>query len=164
MSSQGYAKDSVELLQRPLLGLGNEEQDGKEANNVPSRVPSEGTLGLEGVEQGRPGNRQDEVEEPSRGCGQRHADGSDVQRVCFGGVGERDGALAGRVEDAEKVGSQGYTGDVRGGVAWDPEAETGEEHGESHEREGGEEEVPATKGVDGVETWESEEPVDHSPA
>lgn len=163
MGPQGYAEYGVELLQRTLLGLRNEEQNGEEADNVPGRVPAKGTLWLEGVKQGRPGDGQDKVEEPSGGRCQRHADGADVQRVCFGRIGERNGALARRIDDAKEVGSQGDAGNVRCRLGGNPEAEAGEEHGKSHERECGQEKVPATKGVDGVETWKSKEPVDDTP-
>lgn len=50
------------------------------------------------------------------------------------------------------------------GVLGYPEAEACEEHGYGHEGEGGEEEVASTKGIDGVDGGNGEEPVDQAPA
>jgi hypothetical protein len=61
----GDRKDLVEFFQREGLGLGHEEQDEHPADQTPGRVPAEGALGLEGREQARPGEGEDEVEAPS---------------------------------------------------------------------------------------------------
>ena len=46
------------------------------------------------------------------------------------------------------------------GVLGDPEAEAGEKQKEGHEREGGQQQIAPTKGVDGVQGRDGEQPVD----
>jgi hypothetical protein len=58
-------KDLVELLERQGLGLGNEEQDQHPSDQTPGCVPAERALGLEGSEQVRPSEGEDEIEAPS---------------------------------------------------------------------------------------------------
>jgi hypothetical protein len=45
---------------------------------APRGVEPEGALGLEGCEEGREGDREDEVEEPGRSGGEAHAQVTDV--------------------------------------------------------------------------------------
>lgn len=164
LAAEGHVEDAVELLERLLLGLGDEEEDEEEADDVPAGVPAEGALRREGDQHSGPRQRQDEVEEPGRGRRERHADRPDVQRVGLGRVGEGHRPLAGRVDHAEEVGTQGDAGDVGLALRRDPEGVTGEEHEEGHEREGGQEEVAAAESVDGVEGGDGEEPVDDAEA
>lgn len=57
-------EDLVKLLERQGLGFGHEEQDQHPADQAPCRVPAEGALGLEGGQEVRPGEGEDEVEAP----------------------------------------------------------------------------------------------------
>ena len=57
----GHGEDLVELFERERLGLGDEEQDEDEADDVPAGVPPEGALRLERAEQTGEGDRDDEV-------------------------------------------------------------------------------------------------------
>jgi hypothetical protein len=65
MLARRDGKDLVEFLERQGLGFGHEEQDQHPADQTPGRVPAERPLGLEGREQVRPGEGEDEVETPS---------------------------------------------------------------------------------------------------
>ena len=56
-----HAEDLVELLERERLRLGDEQQDEDEPDDVPGGVPPERALWLEGAEQPREGDRDDEV-------------------------------------------------------------------------------------------------------
>lgn len=129
-----HGEHLVQLLEGLPLRLGHEHQDQPPPDDVAAGVERERALRGEGVEERRPGDGEQEVEEPGRRGGQGHAVRSDVQGVGFGGVGERDGTLAGGVDDAEDVDAQRDAGDagpvVRG--LGDPEAEAGEEEGEGH--------------------------------
>ena len=56
-----HGEHLVELLERERLRLGHEEQDEHEPDRVPRGVPPEGALCGEGAEEGREGDRDDEV-------------------------------------------------------------------------------------------------------
>ncbi len=127
MSSGWNAKDLIELLEGLALGLGNEEQHAKEADDVPPGVPAERARGREGLQERGPRDCEHEVEEPRGGGGQGHALGTDVEGVRFGGVCEWDGAFAGGVDDAEEVQAEGDAGDVGGAGIGNQEREAGEE-------------------------------------
>lgn len=77
-AAEGHVEDGVELLERLLLGLGQEEEHEEEADDVPRRVPREGALRRPCLHERRPRERDDRVEEPGRRCGERHAEGPDV--------------------------------------------------------------------------------------
>ena len=49
--SSTYAEDLVQFLKSLALGFRDKEQNAKESNKIPDRVPGEGTLGLEGFEE-----------------------------------------------------------------------------------------------------------------
>lgn len=147
----------------------------EETNNVPPSIPAERSLRRKRLQQGRPGDGQDEVEEPGGRRGQRHTDRPDVQWVCLCRVRKGHRAFTGRIYDPEEVYPQCNAGNPSLRVVWDPEAESGEEyyiaivsmainvslyssHGilgtymltaEGHEWECSQKQVPSTECVDG---------------
>ena len=158
MHSGRHAKHLIQLLQTQRLRLRQAEIRKRPPEHVPRGVPPERALGFERRFERGPRETYDEVEEPGC-CGrERHADVADVQRECFGGVREWDGALAGGVHDHVEVDA---CGDAReaGGFGGDVEGEAGEEEEDGHQGEGGEEEIAPSEGVDCVHRWEGEDPV-----
>lgn len=161
----GHGEDLVELLQGPAFRLGHQHQDQPPADDVPRAVPREAALRGERVLQRRPRDGQQEVEEPRRGRRERHAVRPHVQRVRLGRVGERHGALAGGVEDAEEEDAQRDAAQARRVVRLrDPEAEAREEHRQRHQRERRQQEIAPAEGVDRVDGRDREEPVDQAEA
>lgn len=83
-------EDGVELLERLLLGLGQEQQHADEARYVPGPVPRERPLRRPRRHERRPRQRHDRVEEPRRCRRERHPRRAYVERVRFCAVGEGD--------------------------------------------------------------------------
>ena len=86
-------------------------------------------MGGEGGLHRWPCDAEDEIEEPGRGRGERHAVRADVKGVRLGGVSERYGALTGGVYHPEKVDPESNACHTSGVTAFvgDPEAEAREE-------------------------------------
>lgn len=113
-NGKGHTEDLIQLLQRQALRLGQEQQHGKEANDVPRGIPAESPRRREGSLQTRIGNRQDEVKEPRRGRGETHPQRTDIQRICLRGIRKRHGPFTGRVDNPKEVDPKGDAGNVRG--------------------------------------------------
>ena len=158
MHPRRHTKHLIQLLQTQRLGLRKTKVRKRPPEHVPRGVPPERALWLERRFERRPGQTHDEVEEPGCRCREGHADVPDVQRECFGGVGEGYGTLAGRVDDHEEVDSCGDAAEA-GGFGGDVEGEAGEEEKDGHQGEGGEEEVASAEGVDCVDGGDGEDPV-----
>lgn len=62
-------EDGVELLERQVLGLGQQEVAEDPADQVPRAVVAEGARVPEGVNEGQPAEADDEVEAPGNGGG-----------------------------------------------------------------------------------------------
>jgi len=71
-------EDLIQLFKSLTFRLRNEEENSSKANEVPNSVPSESPLRFESFQQGRPRDCKNKVEEPSRGCGERHSLSSNV--------------------------------------------------------------------------------------
>lgn len=68
MNPRWHTEDLVKLLQRLTLGLGNEEKNEHETDQIPDGVEGEGALLRECLPETGPSDREDKVEEPgSRG-------------------------------------------------------------------------------------------------
>lgn len=158
-----HTKHMIQLLQRQRLCFRQAKVRKRPSKHVPRGVPPERALRLERRLQRRPRQRDDEVEEPRRGCGKGHADVADVQRESLRRVCEWHRPFAGGVHDHEEVDACGDAAEA-GVVVDDVEGEAGEEEEDCHERKGGEEQVAAAKGVDCVDGGEGEDPVDDAAA
>lgn len=91
-------EDVVELLERALLGLGHEEEDHDEGDEVEAGVEAEGAGGRHGGQHTWEGDGKDGGPEEASSDGPGHADFAVGEGEDFGGVGEGDGAFARGVE------------------------------------------------------------------
>jgi len=82
-------------------------------------------LRLEGAQETREGNGDYEVEEPARRRCKGHSDITNLQRICLGGIRERNWAFSEGVPDGVKVDTEGYYSDACLRVV-NPEAESSE--------------------------------------
>ena len=164
MRAGGNTEDVVQLLERALLGLRQEQEDEDQRDDVQRGVEAEGARGRHGQQHPRERQRQDRRPEVVRGHRPTHAHLAMGQREDLGGVGERHGAFTGRVEGAEQVDEQGDEAQVCGGVFRDVEAEAGGEQRPEHLREGEEQEGAAAEGVDGPDRRPGEDEVDETEA
>lgn len=112
------AKHLIKLLERKGLGLGNEEEDEEPKDSTPSCVPPKRTLDSKGPGERWPRKRQNEVEAPGCCSRPRHANISDVDRECFGRIGERHGAFARRVKYLEEIHACGDHADSLLDITW----------------------------------------------
>ena len=94
MDGQRDSKDLIQFFERPTLGLADEQEDKNPDDTTPGGIPPKGTLWFEGKVEGWICNREHEVPEPSRCGSKRHADVTNVERECFGGVGKRNRAFS----------------------------------------------------------------------
>jgi hypothetical protein len=125
------------------------------------------TLASEVLLEREPGDGKEPVEAPGGGGSKGHSDVTDVKRICLCRVGEGYWSLTGRIENRKHVDTECDTSDSRRGgslAGIDPETEPGKEEANCHTRESGKQEVPATKGIDGVDGGQGEEEVDDSKA
>lgn len=81
MSAHRYGENGVQLLQTPCLRLRKTEVGVGKAEDVPGRVPAEGSLLGERLHESRPGQGKDEVEAPARCCCEGHAHIAEVERL-----------------------------------------------------------------------------------
>jgi hypothetical protein len=154
----------IQLLQSERLGFGQQEIAVHGSEQIPAGVPAEGASGSESRAQSGPAEGDDEVEAPAGGGRKGHTDVADVERESFGGVGEGDWAFRGRVDGHEAEYSSGDTAKLcrvrliprLRRSSSDQEAEAAPEKANGHERETAEEQVAASKGIDGVDRWDGE--------
>lgn len=158
------AENTVEFLQRALLSLWQEEEDEKQRNNVQPGVEPKRSLGLEVPQHVRKRQRQHGGPEVVGRHRPRHANLAVRQREDLGGVGERDGAFAGGVEDIEQVNEQGDQAEMGATTRGNPETESGRQQGPAHIGEGGEQEPTTAKRVDGPDGGPGEEEVHQAKA
>ena len=95
MRSALEPENAVELFESQVFGFGQQEVGEEEAKYVPASVPGKSTLWLEGFDEGRKGEGDDEVEAPGSGGGECHSIVTDVQRERLRRVGERYRSFAG---------------------------------------------------------------------
>ena len=141
-----HSEHGIQLLEREVLRLGEQEVAVHPAEEVPRSIPPERALWGESLYERGPGQGEQEVEAPAGGGGEGHADVAEVEGEGFGGVGEGHGALAGRVHGHEGVDGGGDGGEplLRGtqfavdDFFGQEERHTAPEEAETHEREGGE--------------------------
>lgn len=159
-----HVEHGIELLERQVLRFRQQEVAVHPAKEVPRRVPSEGALFREGIDERGPCQRQNEVEAPAR-CGREgHAHVAQMQGECFGAVGEGHGTLAGRVHRHEDVYGSGDGSEARGrglvfSVKREVKGHAAPEEADAHKGKGGKEEVPAAESVDCVDGGDGEEEV-----
>ena len=152
----------VQFLERPLLGLGHEEEDHAERGDVQSGVETEGTGGRHGEKHTREGDGKHGGPSETGGDRPRHTDLTMRKREDFGGVCEGDGTFSGRVEGSEQVDEGGDQSKMSLAGIGDQEAKTGDEQRPGHVGEGEEQEGAAAEGVDGPDGRPREDEVDET--
>lgn len=158
-------ENSIQFFESKPLGLREQEVGVYHSEKVPSCIPGERTLWCERTDKSRPSKRDDEVEAPAGCGGHGHTQVTDVQWKRFSGVSERDGTFRGRVHSHECEDASGDGTDSSLAVlvcVGDPEGEASPQQADCHKWEANEEEVAAAEGVDCVDCWDGEEPVDNS--
>lgn len=113
--------------------------------------------------------KRDRSHTPASSSREAHAYISEMQRECFSRVCKWHWTLAGRVDshEGENGGGNATKLGLRGFAIWvgrQIEAEGSPEEADAHQREGSQQEIASTKGVDGVDSRDCEEPVDDASA
>ena len=103
----GDGKDIIEFLERTLLGLGNPKENHNQSTHVKACVEAESAGGAKDLQDAREGDGKDSGPEQAGGDGPGHADFAVGKGEDFGGIGEWDGAFAGRVECCEQEDEEG---------------------------------------------------------
>lgn len=161
----GDGKDPVELLEGALHGLGDPEEDHDKGDDVEAGVHAKGADGHGLLQEEGEGHGEDGSPAEAGGHGKGHAGLTMGQGKDLGGVGEGHGTLTGRVEGAEEEDEQADQTSTELAVlvvVLNQSAETSSEQSPEHLREGEEQEGAAAEGVDGPESREGKEPVDHT--
>lgn len=144
----GDSKDPVKLLESSLLGLGDEEEDEEEGDGVETGVEAKGTDDLELREDEGERHAENGSPEETGGDGETHTGLTVREGIDFGGVGERDGTLAGGVKDTEEVdeeGDESGTDRLHLTLVAEESGKTSGEKSPCHLREGEEQERSATE-------------------
>ncbi len=112
----------IQLLQGPLLRLGNEQEYHAKRNDVQTAVETKSALNRKGSDHLRPRERQHGGPEEARGDGPGHADFAVGEREDFCRVGERDRTFAGGVKGGEDENEEGNKAEMCRGGDGDEEA------------------------------------------
>lgn len=96
-----HAEDLIQFFESLPLGLGHEQKNQHETDEVPRGVPGKRPLRLESRKHPWPGDGENEVEEPGGSRRETHAVSTNIQGVRFGRVCEWDWPFAGRVNNSE---------------------------------------------------------------
>lgn len=144
----GHGKDVIQFLEGALLRLGQPQKDHDEGDGVEAGVEAERALGGHGLEHAREGQGQDRGPEVVGRHGPGHAYLTVGQGENLGRVGKGDGALAGRVEDVEKIDEQRDEAQMGVAALGDPETEPRRQERPAHVGESEEEQRPPSERVD----------------
>lgn len=156
----GHRKDVVQLLQRALFGLREEEEDHDKGEEVKPRIEAKCALRLESPKHIRERERQDGCPKVVGRDGPSHSDFTVRERKYLCRVGERDWALTGRIERVEEVDEEGYQPEMCFAALRYPETEAGCKKGPAHLWEGEYQQAASSEGIDRPDSWPSEEEVD----
>ena len=157
----GDGEDPVEFLESTLHGLGDEEEDQDERNNVETGVHTEDTDSVSLGEQEGESDTQEGSETKAGSDGETHTDLTMRQGEDLGGVGERNRTFSRGVEGGEQEDEQADETTLGEGV-FDESAETSDEQSPEHVGEGEQQERSAAESVNGPESGEGEDPVDET--
>lgn len=181
MLPSGDRKDLVQFLERQSLRLRQTEVAEDPAEQVPTRIPGKRPLRLEGVPQRQPGQGNNEVEAPSGGCGKRHSNVADIQRLVqisallislqetgktyegFRRIGEWHRSFARRIHNHEEVYTRCNTGSPAVLVG-DPKGEAREEQEKTHQGKGRQEQIPPAERVNRVNSGKGKDPIGYAAA
>lgn len=123
-----YARDVITAKRTPPL------EKALDDNGASITSTYERSLGSECGVEARERQRDHEIEEPRRGRGERHSEITDVERECFGAVGEGDRPFSRRICNVEEIDPERDDAHTSLEV-FNPEGKAGHEQKERHERE-----------------------------
>lgn len=163
MLTAANVEDGVQLLQRAVLGLGDEEVGHEEADHVPRGVVVEATGGGDALHHLGPREAQHKVETPGDGRGRGHALCPDVEGKRLGGIREGHRAKTWRVAEHEDEDACHEKRASRLQIL-DLEVGTGPEQADGKDRQCNQQQLAAPESVNGEDSRKSANPVESTTA
>ena len=162
MGTRRHGKDIVQLLQRPLLGLRQEEEDQDQGHEVQGGVETEGPLRFHGHEHGGKGEREHRGPEivGCHGPGHAHFSMREGEDLCR--ISEGDRAFAGGIKHVEHIDEERDQTEMGITALGDPETKAHGKQGPTHIGKCKDEQRPSSESVDGEHSGPCKQEVDQT--